>query len=335
MIKKISNLFFYILSLLFNKIFLNTRILNKREVVSGINHFFTYKMRPKQTQNLFIEKKKIDKNESSSISNTAIIIQGPLLLDENFTYNTIDYYCKIINPKNIFLSTWNDENKLYLKKINLLGINILKNKKPKNSGYKNCNLQIISSLNGIKDAKRKGFKFVLKTRTDQRIYNPNFLNFLHIFLKHFKKPKNLKLKNRLVGISFMTFKKRIYGLSDMFLFGNIEDVFLYWNTKLDHRKHEEMSKLLINGKTLREINLVEIYFMTEFLKKIDKNFNKKDNKMEEVFGKYFCLIDKEMIDLYWYKYNNLEEKSDEYSSNLEWKELKFSEWLKYYNHFLN
>ena len=53
--------------------------------------------------------------------------------------------------------------------------------------------------------------------------------------------------------------------------------------------------------------------------------------MKQIFAKYFCIIDKDMIDLFWFKYNNLEEKSDEYSSNLEWKEFKFSEWLKYYN----
>ena len=330
-INKISNYFFYLLSLIFNKIFLNTRILNKRKVVSGINHFFTYKMRPKQTNKIYIDKLTLNENNQDLINDTAIIIQGPLELDEDFTLNTINYYSKIINPQNIILSTWIGENETILKKINELGVNIIENTKPKNFGYKNCNLQIISSINGIKLAKKKGFKFVIKTRTDQRIYNSNFLSFLHDFLNTFKKPTHINMKNRLVGISFMTFKKRVYGLSDMFLFGNIDDVYLYWDTKLDERKHDEMHKLLMTGKSIKELNLVEVYFMTEFLKKVENNFDINNNQMKQIFAKYFCIIDKDMIDLFWFKYNNLEEKSDEYSSNLEWKEFKFSEWLKYYN----
>ena len=69
-------------------------------------------------------------------------------------------------------------------------------------------------------------------------------------------------------------------------------------TKLDERKHDEMHKLLMTGKSIKELNLVEVYFMTEFLKKVENNFDINNNQMKQIFAKYFCIIDKDMIDLF-------------------------------------
>ena len=73
-------------------------------------------MRPKQTNKIYIDKSTLNESNRNLINDTAIIIQGPLELDEDFTLNTINYYSKIINPQNIILSTWIGENETILKK---------------------------------------------------------------------------------------------------------------------------------------------------------------------------------------------------------------------------
>jgi len=55
----------------------------------------------------------------------AIVLQGPLKKEDDFTLETIKLYKKSFNEAIIILSTWDDENKSYIEKIRNEGIEVL------------------------------------------------------------------------------------------------------------------------------------------------------------------------------------------------------------------
>lgn len=261
----------------------------------------------------------------------AIVIQGGILKDNDFTLETIKMYAKTFQNTKIILSTWDDEDSKYLQKFEDLEITVVLSKKPDYFGIGNINLQIESSKNGLKKAKEMGFEYAIKTRTDQRIYAPNVKEFLFNIIEAFPLAQNIKIqKSRLVALSLNTFKYRLYGVSDMFLFGDIDDMLLYWDVDYDGRLFEEIDEQ--SRKNIKEYclcRLAEVYFSTEFLKKIGReiDFTLKDSWT--VYANHFCVIDKESLDLYWPKYNNLEYRWLKYEPSM-FEELTFREWFNLY-----
>ena len=154
-------------------------------------------------------------------------MQGPIIEKNQFTLETIKLYQRNFPKAKIILSTWESERKK-IKNVESADFKILfEVPKYQNIGYKSTNLQILSTQNGLNYLKHKEYNYILKTRTDQRYSNPEMLIFLKSLLKNFpiNNPKVLKQEQRLIGLSFNTFLYRLYGLSDMFLFGTTNDVF--------------------------------------------------------------------------------------------------------------
>lgn len=69
-----------------------------------------------------------------------------------------------------------------------------------------------------------------------------------------------------MAFSLNTFLYRIYGISDMFMFGHIEDMLLYWSPEFDSRNpaavEKELSKSILSYSKQR---ICEVYFCSEFL----------------------------------------------------------------------
>ena len=79
-------------------------------------------------------------------SGTALVMQGPILLSNDFTFETLKLYRKIFPRTRLILSTWEDENAEELIKIRELGVEVILNNKPNYSGPANINFQIVSAL---------------------------------------------------------------------------------------------------------------------------------------------------------------------------------------------
>tara|TARA_Y100001937_G_scaffold45416_2_gene63809 strand:+ start:10719 stop:11369 length:651 start_codon:yes stop_codon:yes gene_type:complete len=102
------------------------------------------------------------------MSKHCIIIQGPIHDQQRMVKSWEGF--------NTIYSTWDDEKqKIKCSK------NVICNKKPENSGYKNFNYQLVTSLAGLKKAKKKGFEFSVKWRSDYIPSNPT--NLFKIFDK--------------------------------------------------------------------------------------------------------------------------------------------------------
>ena len=150
--KKITNLFFFFPKSVQNKL-IRHLFKNFSEIS---NYFWTYNFRPKFFKDIHI------KHRNYSQQRVAILLQGPVIFEDNFTEETIKIYKKNFPSAIIILSTWEEhKNKIY-KKFSNLGIFLIFNKKPKFSGPKidkftdsNINYQIISTKSGISLAKKK------------------------------------------------------------------------------------------------------------------------------------------------------------------------------------
>lgn len=258
----------------------------------------------------------------------AIVMQGPLKLEEHFTYESLKLYKKTFSKSLIILSTWKTENKEELEKIKALGVIVVLNDIPPIKGLWNINYQIVSTQNGLKTAKSKGAEYVIKTRTDQRMYETNISDFLFNILKIFPVFDKTKQKSRLVSLSENTFKYRLYDVSDMFLFGHIDDVIKFWSCALETRTKLPAWKNLLDFCKRRPS---EIYFTSEYLTKIGHNCTYTLQDSWLCYSRYFCIIDHTSIGMFWPKYSNFTNRWRNFLGiSPELESLTFKEWLNLY-----
>lgn len=285
-------------------------------------YFFTFHLRPKKADKIGIVADKLLK-----YPRVAIVMQGPIVYDENFTLETIKLYKKIFPEAIVILSTWDYEKAEYLEKIKSEKIELILSKPPVVKGAQNINFQLVSSLAGIEKAKSLGAAYALKTRTDQRIYNPNALEFLFNIITRFLPANGRAQKKRIVGVSLNTFKYRSYGLSDMNLFGDIDDLAIYFSATQDK-----------DGENFRKVNAhyPEVYLSVSYLIRIGRQISWQLSDSWRAFADNFCIVDASSLDLYWNKYSRMKEykylKYDEMKND---QEMSFLEWFNIYCNLQN
>ena len=76
---------------------------------------------------------------------------------------------------------------------------IVQNQKPKDVGYGNINLQLISTNAGLQCAKKLGITYCIKTRPDCRVHKSDIMPFLEGLINTFPVTTNNRIKNRIVG----------------------------------------------------------------------------------------------------------------------------------------
>lgn len=259
----------------------------------------------------------------------AIVMQGPLLYENDFTLETLKIYKKTFPKCSIIVSTWDTEKKKMLEQIEKLGCIVLKNSKPDFvTKENNNNYQIKSTKKGLQKAKEIGAKYVIKTRCDQRMYETHIVEYLFNLLKVFPLKEHKLQKERLVTLSLNTFKYRLYDISDMFLFGHIDDVMNFWDVEYDHREK------LPSYMTLKDYSKArpsEIGYTIDYLERIGEKLDYTLKNSWEMYAKYFCVIDTNTVGLIWPKYSNkIFRWRNFYGEQDLLEELTFKEWLNLY-----
>lgn len=267
-------------------------------------------------------------SEKADIDIIGVVIQGPILKENDFTLETCKIYKKIFNNnEKLILSTWNNEDLQYLKQFEELGVDVILSEPPLFAGRANLNYQIVSTLNGIKKAKDLGCKYVIKTRTDQRFYKTNISRDLLNLITLFPLAQHYDLNSRLIALSFNSFKYRYYGISDMFIFGHIDDVMNYWNIPLDETPYKTYEN--IPRKILFKKYCSETYIASNFLHNIDIKPNFTLTQTWNLYKDLFIFIDRGFLDLYWPKYTSKESRWNFFYHNM-LEEINFNEWLNLY-----
>ncbi len=292
------------------------------------NSFFTYHVRPMES--IFID---AVCEPSEATKKLAIVLQGPLLTENNFTYETIMIYQKLFCGASLVLSTWEDEPLTVIRQFEDMGIPVVLNRKPAYAGVSNINMQITSSRSGILRAKELNAEYVLKTRTDQRMYAPNLTDFFYNLTETFPVHGNWpKQRKRIVGCSLNTFKYRMYGLSDMLSYGHIDDMLLYWDIGLDSRVFNELEQhqACTSLRNFALWRVCEVYLTTEFLMKVGHKLEWTLKDSWGAFADHFYIVDKEQLDLFWPKYNRLEYRWRNYPCKSQNEEMTNRDWVNIY-----
>ena len=345
-----------ILKKIFGKLFINVRNLIKKEtqkhnfLKSNLNkkiehqkiiqsengflldftkdNYLTYHLRPKLSKNFNLE------STCTIEDKIAIVIQGPIQEKFEFLKNTLNIYKKIFKNSFVIISTWESENINLINSLKDKNIFIIFNKEPEKS-QSNIDHQIYSTYMGLDLAIRKGAKYSIKTRADVRINKNNLETYLISLIKTFPVKKNNFIKSRIIIPSLITFKYRLYSLSDITMFGETNDLIKYFENK---KFQEGLRKLNIDTNNL--INetpvIAEIFLCSRFINNIEGNVTWELNDWWRCLKNYFCIIDNSSIDLLWHKYDweyefrYLRTYSDKFA-----RAIDFQDWLSLYNGYEN
>ena len=294
----------------------------------------------------------------------AIVIQGPIAYDNNYTVETFKLYRLIYPNVPIVVSTWKGEaTNDFRKACRENSIVLLENEMPKERGLLNENMQIRSSYQGVKYLRENtGVKFVLKTRTDQRINRCEFLVYFKNLLETFP-PNGDKLNLRIIFLNSPVSKFWPFYINDFLAFGHVEDIFKLYDIPLHYdsgeiayaikhvRRRFKIRAILRNPKYLFDYNSVteqnhKLYKLNKMINRwswaevyIARTFYEKhiapidENKLLETNWKfihdYLILIDLEAILWDWAKY---EDRRYVYSYFNE-SNFAFGHWLDMYRNF--
>ena len=293
------------------------------------NNFLTYHLRPKKAEDFNLESTcKIDEK-------IAIIIQGPIQEKIDFLKNTLEIYKKIFKNSIIIISTWKSED---IEKINTLkdeNIYILFNDEPEKS-QSNIDHQIFSTNIALKFAMNHNAKYSIKTRADVRINKSNLETFFISLIKTFPVKSNSIIKSRIVVPSLITFKFRIFSLSDIVMFGETNDLLQYFDLELFR---DGLKKFDLNEKELLKNEtpvVAEIFLCARFMNKLDNSINWNLESWWDSLKNYFCIIDNSSLDLFWHKYDwNYEYRYIRTYSDKFARAIDFQDWLSLYNNSEN
>ena len=293
------------------------------------NNYLTYHLRPKKAEDFNLESTcKIDEK-------IAIIIQGPIQEKFDFLKNTLEIYKKIFKNSIIIISTWKSED---IEKINTLkdeNIYILFNDEPEKS-QSNIDHQIFSTNIALKFAMNHNAKYSIKTRADVRINKSNLETFFISLIKTFPVKSNSLIKSRIVVPSLITFKFRIFSLSDIVMFGETNDLLQYFDLELFR---DGLKKFDLNEKKLLKNEtpvVAEIFLCARFMNKLDNSINWNLESWWDSLKNYFCIIDNSSLDLFWHKYDwNYEYRYIRTYSDKFARAIDFQDWLSLYNNSEN
>jgi hypothetical protein len=316
--------------------------ISRRLLRSGIryanretNFFRTFHERPKRARQVGTWSEDCVQSEPMFI-----VMQGPIATSDDFTLETLKIYSKHMPDCKLILSTWKDTPAEQLDPIAKLGVEVVLSDKPAVPGLFNVNMQLVSAAAGVRRAVDAGAEWILKTRTDQRLYNPNSVHILCAMAKTFPVNGNWRQRHRIIGVGHGTLKFAPYHVTDQTVFGHASDMRAYWTPPLreasapDHwpkTLHDTFLNVPI-GELCR-LGAAECYFASEFLSGIGRSL---DWTLEDTWAAYrdhFCFLDYTALDLYWVKYQSdtTLEFNSRYDAISNRHEVGFGDWLLLYS----
>lgn len=270
---------------------------------------------------------------------TAIILQGPIVSKNNFTLSTVELYRRYYPSYSIIVSTWADQDKAQIRSLEQAGAEIVLSDLPEFHGHSNINLQIKSSLEGLKRAKELGVYYACKTRCDNRIYRLNAVEWMKSLTESFPS-KNPNQNSRIVLLSMVNGGMFWpYYMSDFMYFGNIDDLLLFFSMEPDKRTQKAKDSKLdeVEAVSKKYISKYDLSAESELLRNYAREIGMNDNPTVECFWEMMkealIGIGREELDLWWPKYKEKYRQSVQDGSFSLFENE--NEWFSYNFNFIN
>lgn len=264
--------------------------------------FLTWMRRPTHpSRSLEITPNKPRKDRSHK--DVAIVMQGPVKERRKFTLETLAWYKKAFPGAQLILSTWNGQDPAVHRACAELGVTLITSEPMSGGQTRNLWRQVTTTLAGINAAKKLGVTFVLKVRTDQRIYSAEALDYMKAVI-HFHPPKtNPMVRGRIVFPSVNSFVNRPQGASDFLQFGHLSDMEVFWTSVGNYPLEEGLSiEQMLTGSYLLAIGYRAEGLFTHATYSL---------AMRQVLA----FIDASAIDFFWYKYTMREHVYERYGAS--------------------
>ena len=259
-------------------------------------------------------------------SDIGIILQGPICHRQNFTYLTIIRYLHCFPGAQIVLATWESEKLEKFRKLSFdfPRLHILELEKPSFPGPFNINYQICSTQAGLSKVQELNLEYVIKSRTDQCLYDVFALDKLRNSLE--TSPPSLS-ESRIVFLSFNSFLFRLYGPSDMFQFGKTLQLVKYWDVSFDYRENMDACLKPLSMRDYSREEICEVYICANYLRALGFKLDFTMSQNLAIFRDLFIVLDAFDVELIWNKYTYDENRwaTEEFPhKNQEWN---FAIWV--------
>lgn len=266
----------------------------------------------------------------------AVVIQGPIATEHDFTLETCRLYTRLMPGAHLILTTWADTAPALLAPFADLGVTVVLSEKPAYAGPFNVNMQITTAAAGVRRAVEDGAQWVMKTRTDQRLYAPDALAFLVALAEAFPVAGGTAQRRRIVGVGLGSLKFAPYHPTDQTVFGDAQDMLAYWTPPLRERDSQEglqtdaatLFASMPVGELCRRA-AAESYLASRFLTRMGRSL---DWTLEDTWAAYrdhFCFADIAATDFYWVKGQTYSQRehSVSYAALTNRTEFGFRDWL--------
>lgn len=266
------------------------------------NFYVTYRLRPKNMKSLPVLKS----CSAAAESKMAIVMQGPLMINDDFTLETAKYYKECYPQAAVIVSTWNDSDAKTVEKLRKSGVIVVLSKLPDNCGNLNINYQVTNTLAGVKRAKEEGAEFVCKTRTDQRLYHPDAMNYLSNLVKVFPVSNDdftQKQRGRIVALC-MPYGDLFYPycLADFLYFGYVDDIECLFSIKADERPKGSWGKGITRREIAEKLIAPEIQILRDYIARMGGNNECTVKAYWQFVKNHMITIHRDEVGMFWPKY---------------------------------
>ncbi len=303
-------------------------------ITRSSDQFLTYTQRPKFSRQI------TDQAEPEPDAEPmAIVMQGPIATQDDFTLETLRLYRRNMPGVRLILSTWNDTPEADLAPVRAEGVEVVLSDKPGVAGLFNINMQLVSAGAGIAKAHADGAMWIMKTRTDQRLYRPNVMGFLAAFARSFPAGGGFKQTHRIIGVGHGTLKFAPYHVTDQTVFGHADDMVRYWTPGLrtdplpDHwpAALDKIYAQIPIGELCRH-GAAESYIASRYLERIGRQLDWSLVDSWAAYRDCFAFVDYATTDFFWHKVQTgtFREFINLYDRVWTRNELTFADWTLLY-----
>ena len=240
-----------------------------------------------------------------------IVLQGPY---SSYALDTANQYITLPFVNNVIISCWENDD---VPKIKHSGIKVVQSPEPDNRGTGNRNLQIVSSLAGVK---RSTAQYVCKMRNDQRYTLDSMWKMNEVFNKNFDKKIPKGAKGRIFTAGY--FKEFPFHPRDHLFWGHRQDLIELFSTPLEpiglHEKlnMEKVELSHLYDCFIRTESYIGAHYCARFNSKIKKYLLMPERYLydgapfmkevmdvsNDILDKVFQCFPREGIDLAWPTY---------------------------------
>lgn len=240
-----------------------------------------------------------------NLTPAAVVLQGPLRLQDAFTLETVRHYRRTMPAAQIIVSTWDGQDADTLQAVERLGATVICSPDPEQPGAANINRQIRSTQAGLAVARRAGLEWALKTRADTRINAHHVLDYLAGLHRLFPLPAPVQARGRLIVLDFATRLLVPNHPSDMLMFGRLDDLEAYWDVP-PSTAPPQPAEAAETGELWNE-STPEIYLCEHYLRRIGYGFERSIDSWWKTLADLFVVVDRTALDYFWPKYGYADE----------------------------